>query len=187
MAKKRKQQLTPLENFIFTGSAAILSKTVAAPMETAKLLKQLSPTLSETEDLPIYLANPSRITLLFLYHLFKNQGIFAFFSGNQYNILRYFPTQILNFAFKGRIRQMLRVPRNASYARKLASNILSGGLAGCISLAMVYPLDAYRTLYAIDVNGKYKSGEKKISISQLYSGTSPIYSISCTNSTRASK
>ena len=163
MSNKKKEELNPLENYE-------LSKIVAAPMQNAKLLKQLSPTLSETEDLPIYLTNPSRFTLLFLYQIFKHKGISFLFAGNQFNCLRYFPTQALNSMWKSRIKQILRPSRNASYGRKLLSNIFSGGLAGILSLAVVYPLDSYRTLYGIDVNGKYKSGEKKISWTQLYSG-----------------
>lgn len=168
--KKAKQQLNVFENFAFNGISACLSKTFAAPMESAKLLYQLSPTMSETDDIPIYLANPSRFALLFLYQLFKDKGVSFLFSGNGYNCLRYFPTQILNLLFKKRIKSVFKLRRNDGFIKRLAKNVCAGGVAGVLSLAFVYPLDAYRTLYGIDINGDYKSGRKRLSWSQLYSG-----------------
>jgi solute carrier family 25 (adenine nucleotide translocator) protein 4/5/6/31 len=88
------------------------------------------------------------------------------------NILRYAPTQALNFGLKGQFkrfapgfyRNILCVvtktnrifvnPPNASSTRKFAINILSGGLAGSAALAVVYPLDYARTRLANDSGSK---------------------------------
>ena len=161
-------QLSPLENFVLSGVAASASKIAAAPFETVKLLQQLSPTLSESEDLPIYLANPSNYTLLFLYQIIKNEGLSFLWNGTSYNILRYFPTQCLNLMFKERIKNTFRSRRNSSALTKLANNIAAGTLAGGLSLCFVYPIDTYRTLYG--VNGSYKNRQKNFSLTQLYSG-----------------
>ena len=82
------------------------------------------------------------------------EGIAPFWRGNLANVIRYFPTQALNFAFKGQIKQMFNVPKEASYATKMAANIASGGFAGSLSLTVVYSLDYARTRLANDSKGK---------------------------------
>ena len=68
-------------------------------------------------------------------------------SGNLANVLRYFPTQALNFAFKDAIKAAFAVPKNASQGTKFGANIASGGAAGTMSLLFVYSLDYARTRY----------------------------------------
>ena len=36
----------------------------------------------------------------------KEQGFLAFWRGNMANVIRYFPTQALNFAFKDKYKQV---------------------------------------------------------------------------------
>ena len=36
----------------------------------------------------------------------KEQGVLAFWRGNLANVIRYFPTQALNFAFKDKYKQV---------------------------------------------------------------------------------
>ena len=62
-------------------------------------------------------------------------------------MLRYFPTQALNFAFKDAIKATFATPKDASAARKFGTNILSGGTAGTLSLMFVYSLDYARTRF----------------------------------------
>ena len=69
------------------------------------------------------------------------------FLGNLANVLRYFPTQALNFAFKDSIKAMFKTPKDASDVRKFGTNIASGGFAGTLSLTVVYSLDYARTRY----------------------------------------
>ena len=61
------------------------------------------------------------------------------------NVLRYFPTQALNFAFKDTVKGIFATPKDASAAMKFATNITSGGVAGTLSLTFVYSLDYART------------------------------------------
>merc|ERR1712187_785199 len=83
-----------------------------------------------------------------------SEGVGPFWRGNLANVLRYFPTQALNFAFKDSIKAALKTPKEASYATTLASNVASGGLAGSLSLTVVYSLDFARTRLANDAKGK---------------------------------
>ena len=82
----------------------------------------------------------------------KEQGIGAFWRGNFTNIIRYFPTQAFNFAFKDGIKAMFpKADKNTEFAKFFAINMASGGLAGAGSLMIVYPLDYARTRLASDV------------------------------------
>merc|ERR1719327_2031500 len=76
------------------------------------------------------------------------EGIVPFWRGNLANVLRYFPTQALNFAFKDTIKALFATPKDAS-----------GGFAGTLSLLFVYSLDFARTRLANDNKGK--GGERQ--------------------------
>merc|ERR1740137_193094 len=89
----------------------------------------------------------------------KTEGVYPFWRGNLANVLRYFPTQALNFAFKDGIKAMFATPKDASSQRKFATNIASGGAAGTMSLLFVYSLDYARTRLANDAKGK--GGERQ--------------------------
>lgn len=69
------------------------------------------------------------------------------------NVIRYFPTQALNFAFKDKYKQVFLggVDKNTQFGRYFLGNLASGGAAGATSLCFVYPLDFARTRLAADV------------------------------------
>merc|ERR1712206_76993 len=84
----------------------------------------------------------------------NEQGVAAFWRGNLTNIIRYFPTQAFNFAFKDSIKAMFpKTDKNTEFAKFFFINMASGGLAGAGSLMIVYPLDFARTRLASDVGG----------------------------------
>jgi len=83
----------------------------------------------------------------------QSEGVGPFWRGNLANVLRYFPTQALNFAFKDSIKAQFKVAKDASVVTKLASNVAAGGLAGSLSLTVVYSLDFARTRLANDNKG----------------------------------
>jgi len=68
------------------------------------------------------------------------------------NVIRYFPTQALNFAFKDTYKKYLN-PYNVKKEplKFFLGNMASGGAAGATSLMFVYPLDFGRTRLAADV------------------------------------
>lgn len=77
----------------------------------------------------------------------KEQGVTAYWRGNMANVIRYFPTQALNFAFKDIYKQVFLggVDKNKQFFRYFLGNLASGGAAGATSLCFVYPLDFART------------------------------------------
>lgn len=84
--------------------------------------------------------------------VYQEQGLKAFWRGNFVNVLRYFPTQAFNFAFKDTIKALFpKADRHKEFGKFFAINMASGGLAGAGSLAIVYPLDYARTRLASDV------------------------------------
>jgi len=87
------------------------------------------------------------------------EGVYPFWRGNLANVLRYFPTQALNFAFKDQIKMLFKTSKDASSTVKFATNIASGGFAGTMSLLFVYSLDYARTRLANDAKGK--GGERQ--------------------------
>merc|ERR1712023_241037 len=89
------------------------------------------------------------------------EGIGPFWRGNTANVVRYFPTQALNFAFKGKIKTIFKVPKDAPFAMRMGSNIASGGCAGALSLCFVYSLDYARTRLANDAKSAGKGGERE--------------------------
>ena len=90
-----------------------------------------------------------------------SEGVGALWRGNIPNVIRYFPTQALNFALKDQFKRMFAVKKTEAYWKQLAANITSGGLAGTVSLAFVYSLDYARTRLANDNKSAKKGGERE--------------------------
>merc|ERR1711970_931016 len=136
------------ENFLLSGVAAGVSKTAAAPIERVKLLVQNEMLKQGILD------KPYNGVLDCTQRVLRTEGIYPFWRGNLANVLRYFPTQALNFAFKDTVKGLFKTPKDASAATKFATNITSGGVAGTLSLTFVYSLDYARTRLANDAKGK---------------------------------
>jgi len=150
-----KKKLGFAENFMLAGVAAGVSKTVAAPIERVKLLVQNQDEMIKQGRLD----KPYTGVIDCTTRVLKTEGVYPFWRGNLANVLRYFPTQALNFAFKDAIKVAFATPKDAGNARKFGMNILSGGMAGTLSLMFVYSLDYARTRLANDAKGK--GGERQ--------------------------
>jgi len=156
-------QLGFFENFMLSGVAAGVSKTAAAPIERVKLLVQNQDEMIKQGRLD----KPYTGVIDCTKRVLATEGVGPFWRGNMANVLRYFPTQALNFAFKDKVKAMINVPKDASYTTKVAGNIASGGIAGSMSLFFVYSLDFARTRLANDNKGK--GGERQ------YNGLIDVY------------
>ena len=82
----------------------------------------------------------------------QTEGVGALYRGNLANVIRYFPTQALNFAFKDTFKKYLCPfdPKTDGF-KFFLGNLASGGAAGAASLCFVYPLDFSRTRLAADI------------------------------------
>lgn len=77
----------------------------------------------------------------------------SLWRGNWANVLRYFPTQAINFSTKDALYRLFLkgVDPVRDRARFFLMSLLSGGIAGSFSLIFVYPLDFARTRLGADI------------------------------------
>lgn len=60
----------------------------------------------------------------------KNEGVVSLWRGNTANVIRYFPTQALNFAFRDTYKSMFNFKKDRDgYAKWMAGNLASGGVS----------------------------------------------------------
>lgn len=137
-----------LKDFAAGGISAAISKTAVAPIERVKLLLQVQHISKQ-----IAKENQYKGMVDCFVRIPKEQGFLSFWRGNLANVIRYFPTQALNFAFKDKYKQVFLggVDKNTQFMRYFLGNLASGGAAGATSLCFVYPLDFARTRLAADV------------------------------------
>ena len=139
-AVDRPELSAAIRRFVAGGISGAVAKTVTAPLEAIKLKLQY------TEDDDEGALDCAR-------RILEREGWRGFYRGNLANVLRYFPTQAFNFAFKDKIRRLMpKVDRKKHPWRAFAVNIVSGGIAGAGSLILVYPLDTARTQLLICTN-----------------------------------
>jgi len=145
-------------DFLMGGVSAAVSKTAAAPIERIKLLIQNQDEMIKSGRL----AEPYKGIGDCFKRVIAEEGFNALWRGNMANVLRYFPTQALNFAFKDQFKRMFnyKVDKDG-YWKWFAGNLASGGLAGATSLFFVYSLDYARTRLANDNKSAKKGGERQ--------------------------
>eukprot|EP00286_Rhodomonas_abbreviata_P027714 CAMPEP_0181298674 /NCGR_PEP_ID=MMETSP1101-20121128/5913_1 /TAXON_ID=46948 /ORGANISM="Rhodomonas abbreviata, Strain Caron Lab Isolate" /LENGTH=308 /DNA_ID=CAMNT_0023403721 /DNA_START=32 /DNA_END=958 /DNA_ORIENTATION=+ len=144
-----------LADFAAGGISGAIAKTCTAPIERVKLIIQ-------TQDANPLIKNGTvaRYTGIgnCFTRVYQEQGLGAFWRGNFTNVLRYFPTQAFNFAFKDTFKNMFpKYNPKTDFGMFFLANMASGGLAGAGSLTIVYPLDYARTRLASDVGSGQKS------------------------------
>jgi solute carrier family 25 (adenine nucleotide translocator) protein 4/5/6/31 len=138
-----------LTDFALGGISGAIAKTCTAPIERVKLLIQTqdSNPRIRSGEVPRYTGIVNCFS-----RVYSEQGFKAFWRGNFTNVIRYFPTQAFNFAFKDSIKKLFpKVDAKKEFGKFFLINMASGGLAGAGSLCIVYPLDYARTRLAADV------------------------------------
>ncbi|XP_072241137.1 ADP/ATP translocase 1 [Leuresthes tenuis] len=137
-----------MKDFLAGGIAAAISKTAVAPIERVKLLLQVQHASKQ-----ITVDKQYKGIMDCVVRIPKEQGFVSFWRGNLANVIRYFPTQALNFAFKDKYKKIFLggVDQKTQFWRYFAGNLASGGAAGATSLCFVYPLDFARTRLAADI------------------------------------
>jgi len=147
MSDTKPKKKSFIVDFLIGGTSAAVSKTVVAPIERVKLLLQVQ---DANKNIPVEMRYNgigdcfSRVV--------AEQGFGSLWRGNLANVVRYFPTQALNFACKDFYKKTL-CPYNPKTQPGMffLGNMASGGAAGATSLCVVYPLDFARTRLAADV------------------------------------
>ena len=143
------------EKFMLSGIAAAISKTSSAPIERVKLLIQNQQEMLKQGTI----TEPYKGVIDCTTKVLRTEGLYSFWRGNLVNVIRYFPTQALNFAFKDTFESMFDTTKDKHYYQTFGKNIISGGVAGSISLVFVYSLKYCRTRLANDAVSK--SGKRQ--------------------------
>ncbi|KKK14642.1 hypothetical protein P175DRAFT_0501157 [Aspergillus ochraceoroseus IBT 24754] len=145
-------------DFMMGGVSAAVSKTAAAPIERIKLLIQ-----NQDEML-----RAGRLDRKYngIMDCFRRtaaaEGVVSLWRGNTANVIRYFPTQALNFAFRDTYKAMFAYKKDRDgYAKWMMGNLASGGMAGATSLLFVYSLDYARTRLANDAKSAKGGGDRQ--------------------------
>jgi solute carrier family 25 (adenine nucleotide translocator) protein 4/5/6/31 len=166
-----------LIDFAAGGISGAVAKTATAPIERVKLIIQTQDAnpLIKSGEVARYTGIGNCFT-----RVYQEQGLGAFWRGNFTNVLRYFPTQAFNFAFKDTIKNLFpKYSSKTDFGMFFLVNMASGGLAGAGSLCIVYPLDYARTRLASDVGAGQKSfnglGDCLIKTAKGPSGVSGLY------------
>jgi solute carrier family 25 (adenine nucleotide translocator) protein 4/5/6/31 len=144
-----------LVDFAAGGISGAVAKTATAPIERVKLIIQTQDAnpLIKSGAVKRYTGIADCFT-----RVASEQGIAAFWRGNFTNVIRYFPTQAFNFAFKDQIKAFFpKYSPKTDFGMFFLTNMASGGLAGAGSLCIVYPLDYARTRLASDVGSGTRS------------------------------
>uniref|UniRef100_A0A5B6Z0J8 ADP/ATP translocase n=1 Tax=Davidia involucrata TaxID=16924 RepID=A0A5B6Z0J8_DAVIN len=134
-------------DFVMGGAAAVVSKSAAAPIERVKLLLQNQGEMLKRRQLK----KPYMGVGDCFRRVLKEEGVLAFWRGNQANVIRYFPTQAFNFAFKGYFKSLFGCSKEKDgYIKWFAGNVASGSAAGATTSLFFYHLDYARTRLATD-------------------------------------
>jgi len=145
-------------DFMMGGVSAAIAKTAAAPIERVKLLIQSQDEMLKSGSLN----EPYKGIVDCAKRVAAEEGIAAFWKGNLANVIRYFPTQALNFALKDYFKKMFGFKKEKDgYWVWFAGNLASGGGAGAVSLLFVYSLDYARTRLANDNKSSKKGGQRQ--------------------------
>lgn len=142
-------------DFLLGGLSSFFTKTATAPIERVKIILQTEGSNMEIKN------EKDRINSLkdCLKMISNKEDRYSLWRGNSANLIRYFPTQALSFAFKEKYRRIFNTfdPRE-EFWKHLGTCLLAGGFAGSSTLVFVYPLDFLRTRLAADIGKRTYSG-----------------------------
>jgi solute carrier family 25 (adenine nucleotide translocator) protein 4/5/6/31 len=147
--------------------AGACSRTIMAPVERVKLLKQLQGSLDAAAA---SVGNASTSTTrsksawAVTVEVYKTQGLLAFWRGNLPNVLRVSGTAAINMTMMDYYKKIAVAPwlehnlvqrhmtttEQIARRRRLTTSFVSGGLAGATGTTILYPIEFLRTRLAMD-------------------------------------
>ena len=133
--------------------AGVFSRTVMAPLERLKLLKQLQTT---TKHATLVTHQPSVWRILM--QVYHEQGLFSFWRGNLPAAIRVAGTASINFTCMDYYKRLLveqglvsGTTSTQERTSKFLISLLAGGMAGATSTSIMYPFEFARTRLAMDM------------------------------------
>lgn len=157
---KSKHKHSFVRDFFVGGVSAAISKTFIAPVERVKLILQ-----NQDASTQITKSNKYKGMNDCFARIYREQGVLSFWRGNVANVIRYFPTQALNFSFKNMFQRFFgKYDPKTQQIKFFLNNMAMGGCAGAASLFIVYPMDFARTRMGVDI-GKSQADRQFKSLS----------------------
>lgn len=155
-------------SFVAGGVSGSLVKTLTAPIERVKIILQTQHVNEQLKSASSKYRGP----LDCIRRIYLEEGPFSFWRGNTANVLRYFPSQALNFAFKDTYQELLisAAPPSSGLYVSMTLNLLAAGLAGGTALFVTYPLEMARTRLATDMGGKKSDPSHVNNVKRRYNG-----------------
>lgn len=113
-------------DFMLGGVSGAIAKTVSAPIERVKLLLQTQ------HNNPKLVERPYKGILDCFARCVKEEGVLSLWRGNWANVLRYFPTQAINFSIKDTLNRTFvhGVNHKTEPWKYFFASLLAGGIAG---------------------------------------------------------
>jgi solute carrier family 25 (adenine nucleotide translocator) protein 4/5/6/31 len=155
--------------------AGACSRTIMAPVERVKLLKQLQGSLDAAAAAaasasaggaasPHTSARPMSAWAV-MADVYRTQGLLAFWRGNLPNVLRVSGTAAINMTCMDYYKKVAVAPwleqnlvqrqsttmEQITRKRRLTTSFVSGGLAGATGTTILYPVEFLRTRLAMDM------------------------------------
>ncbi|KAK2592775.1 ADP/ATP carrier protein [Conoideocrella luteorostrata] len=155
----RNMFLSPfMVDFLMGGVSGAVSKTVCAPIERVKLLVQNQDEMIKSGRLDRRYGG--------IIDCFRrttaNEGVLSLWRGNTVNVIRYFPSQALNFAFKDKYKKLFGYKKDRDgFPLWVLGNVASGAAAGATGMVFIYSLDYARTRLANDAKTTKTGGERQ--------------------------
>lgn len=140
---------TEVRSLLAGGIAGMAAKSFVAPADRIKILYQVSSAEFHLRHIPHVASS-----------IVKNEGVAALWKGNTATLIRVFPYSGIQFMVFDRCKQYIlhqhELGRIAGtkdpdhpWGLSPLESLLSGSLAGCISVVMTYPLDLTRAQLAV--------------------------------------
>ncbi|KAK4874122.1 hypothetical protein RN001_013482 [Aquatica leii] len=140
------------------GCTGAIAKTITAPIDRIKVILQ-------TQYSATAVLEGKRVPYK---GIFDCIGVLSFWRGNLVNVVRYFPTQALNFSLNDYISKQLRKNAHAKYTKFIS--FASGGTAGAITTLVMYPLEYCQTRISADVGSDKKDINQKYYVKREFRG-----------------
>ncbi|KAF5278011.1 hypothetical protein FQR65_LT15827 [Abscondita terminalis] len=152
-------------NFMVAGSVGAVGKSLTAPIDRIKVILQ---TQYSSKQILENKREPYKGILDCIVRIPREQGIRSFWRGNTVNVLRYFPTQALNFSLNDYISK--KILSKANFDQKRFVSFISGGMSGAITMLVMYPLEYCQTRISADIGSDKRDVNGKYYIKREFSG-----------------
>ena len=145
-----------LKTFISGGLAGCIAKTLVAPIDRAKILRQVHS--QHYESYGIFES---------FYRIVQKEGFLALYKGNGAQMLRIFPYAAMQFTSYETYKSLNKKIFTRTHDN-LFNSLACGSLAGMTAVSCTYPLDVIRSRLAFQYTGEHIYSGIFDSIQKIY-------------------